>query len=139
VGFSVASIEELEGRFLRRARERLGVTAFGLNVMVLPPGTEWFEHSHERQDELYFIHAGRGGLKIGDEIHELGPGGLAHVEAATPRQLWNAGDEDLVVLMVGGKDGYVGRDGKLVHHDRDFERRKAAGEGDLDAIRRSPR
>jgi mannose-6-phosphate isomerase-like protein (cupin superfamily) len=139
VGHAVVLLDQLEGTFLRRARERLGVTAFGVNVMVLPSGTEWFEHTHERQDELYFVHAGRAGLRVDTETLEVGPGGLVHVEAATPRQIWNAGDEDLIVLMVGGKDGYVGRDGQLVHHDRDFERRKAAGEGDLDAIRRSSR
>jgi uncharacterized cupin superfamily protein len=138
VGYAVVSLEELEGRFIRRARERLGVTAFGVNVMVLPPGTEWFEHSHERQDELYFVHSGRAGFRAGGESFELRPGDLAHIDAATPRQLWNAGDEDLVVLMVGGKDGYVGRDGVLVNPDRDLERRKAAGEGDLEAIRRRP-
>jgi uncharacterized cupin superfamily protein len=136
VSYGVASLDQLEGTFLRGVRERLGVTAFGVNVMVLPPGTEWFEHTHERQDEFYFVHAGQAGLKVGTDTLELGPGGLFHVEAATPRQIWNAGDDDLVVLMVGGKDGYVGRDGLLVHPDRDLERRKAAAEGNLEAIRR---
>jgi hypothetical protein len=32
-----------------------------------------------------------------------------------------------VVLVVGGKDGYVERDGNLVDPDRDLERRKAFG------------
>src|SRR5581483_4275360 len=105
--------------------------------MVLPPGTEWFEHTHERQDELYFVHRGTAGFRVDGEEFELGPGGIVHVEAATPRQVWNAGSEDLVLLMAGGKDGYVGRDGQLVHPERDLERRKRAAEGDLDAIRRA--
>jgi mannose-6-phosphate isomerase-like protein (cupin superfamily) len=45
------------------------------------------------------------------ETRELGPGGLCHVEAATPRQIVSVGDEDLVLVVVGAKDGYVGRDG----------------------------
>jgi hypothetical protein len=36
----------------------------------------------------------------------------------------NAGDEDLVLFIVGGKDGYVERDGHLVN-DEDLERRRA--------------
>ncbi len=131
------TIEEAGDGFVRRLREALGVTAFGLNAMVLPPGTEWFEHTHERQDELYFVHRGTAGFRVDGEEFELGPGGLVHVEAATPRQVWNAGSEDLVLLMAGGKDGYVGRDGQLVHPERDLERRKRAAEGDLDAIRRA--
>ena len=32
--------------------------------------------------------------------------------AATHRRIANAGDEDAVYVIVGGKDGYVGRDGR---------------------------
>ena len=43
----------------------------------------------------------------------LGPGGLARVDAATVRKIKNVSDEDAVFVVVGGKDGYVGRDGHL--------------------------
>ena len=36
----------------------------------------------------------------------------------------NAGEDDLVLVIVGGKDGYVERDGQLVDPD-DYERRAA--------------
>jgi uncharacterized cupin superfamily protein len=135
MGYAQVTIGEAEGHFIRRLREALGVTAFGLNALVLPPGTEWLEHYHESQDELYFVHSGRACFRVdGDEL-ELGPGGMLHVESTTPRMVWNAGEDDLVLLMVGGKDGYVGRDGQLVNPD-DLERRKRAGEGDLSAIQR---
>ena len=53
---------------------------------------------------------------------------LVHVEAATHRKFWNASDTDeLVMLVVGGKDGYVERDGRLVDMDRDLPRRQAFG------------
>ena len=41
----------------------------------------------------------------------------------------NAGDDDLVLLVVGGKDGYVGRDGQLVNRERDLERRRSFSSG----------
>jgi hypothetical protein len=41
----------------------------------------------------------------------VGPGGVLRVDAQTQRRMSNAGDDDLVVFIVGGKDGYVGRDG----------------------------
>jgi hypothetical protein len=51
-----------------------------------------------------------------------------HVESTTPRKVSNASEtEDLVLLVVGGKDGYVERDGHLVDPERDLERRRAFG------------
>jgi mannose-6-phosphate isomerase-like protein (cupin superfamily) len=44
------------------------VTAFGVNAIVLPPGTEWFNHFHHRQDELYFVHAGTAGFEVDGEM-----------------------------------------------------------------------
>ncbi len=43
-------------------------------------------------------------------MQRLGPGGLARVAAATVRRLRNVAHEDAVVLVVGAKGGYVGRD-----------------------------
>jgi hypothetical protein len=50
---------------------------------------------------------------------------VVHVESKTPRKISNQTDEDLVVLAVGGKGGYVGRDGQLVDVERDLPRRQA--------------
>jgi mannose-6-phosphate isomerase-like protein (cupin superfamily) len=128
-GYAFGSIEELgEGPGFRKVRQALGVTAFGVNAIVYPPRFEGFLHYHEQQDELYFVHSGRARVEVGDEVRELDPGGLVHVEATTPRRVSNAGDEDLVLLVVGGKGGYVGRDGQMVDA-ADIERRRAFGSG----------
>jgi mannose-6-phosphate isomerase-like protein (cupin superfamily) len=130
VTYSFASIDELgDGYGFRKVRRALGVTAFGVNVVVMPAHYEGFLHYHDEQDELYFVHEGRARFEVGDEVRELGPGGLVHVEAQTPRRFSNAGEDDLVVLVIGGKDGYVGRDGHLVDEERDLERRRAFGGG----------
>lgn len=137
MGYRTGSIDELGDGVFRKVRGALGITAFGVNAVVLPPGCEWFAHYHEHQDELYFVHRGRAGFEVEGETLELGPGGLLHVESTTPRRFWNVGDEDLVLLIVGGKGGYVERDGHLVD-PADAERRQAAAAGDLSAIRRRP-
>ena len=128
-GYSFASIDELgEGYGFRSVRRALGVTAFGVNAVVMAPGYEGFLHYHDTQDELYLVHRGRARVEVGGEVRELGPGGLLHVEATTPRRVSNASEEeDLVLLVVGGKNGYVERDGHLVDPDRDLERRRAFG------------
>ena len=125
VGHAFGSLDELgEGYGFRKIRKALGVTAFGVNAIVMPPGTSGFQHYHDTQDELYFVHSGTAKFEVGDETRVLGRGGLCHVESTTPRRVSNAGDDDLVLLVVGGKDGYVGRDGHLMNTD-DLDRRRA--------------
>ncbi|MGZ8708257.1 MAG: cupin domain-containing protein [Gaiellaceae bacterium] len=128
-GYAFSSVDELgEGFGFRSVRRPLGVTAFGVNAIVFPPGFEGFRHWHDHQDELYFVHRGQARVEIGDEVRELGEGGLLHVEAATQRLVSNASDsENLVLLVVGGKGGYVERDGHLVDMERDLPRRQAFG------------
>ena len=113
-GWAVANVDALgDGPGFRKVRRALGVTAFGVNAIELPPGYETGRHFHEHQEELYFVHRGRIELTLGDDTkHVLGPGGLARVDAATVRKIKNVGDEPTVYLVTGGKDGYVGRDGR---------------------------
>jgi mannose-6-phosphate isomerase-like protein (cupin superfamily) len=128
MGYAFGSLEELgEGYGFRKVRVPLGVTAFGVNAIVMPPHFEGFLHYHETQDELYFVHAGTARVEVDGEERLVGPGGLVHVESTTPRRVSNAGDDDLVVLVVGGKGGYVERDGHLVNPEVDLERRQSFG------------
>jgi mannose-6-phosphate isomerase-like protein (cupin superfamily) len=128
-GYTFGSLDELgEGPGFRKVRRALGVKAFGVNGVVMPPGFDGFAHFHYEQDELYFVHRGRARVEIGDETRELGEGGLLYVESTTPRKVSNASDtEELVLLVIGGKDGYVERDGHLVDMERDLPRRQAFG------------
>ena len=121
------SIDELGDGFFRKVRQALGITAFGVNALVFAPGVRGRPHYHDVQDELYFVHRGRARFEVDGEVRELGPGGLCHVESTTPRLISNAGDEELVLLVVGGKDGYVERDGQLVSGE-ELERLRAERE-----------
>jgi mannose-6-phosphate isomerase-like protein (cupin superfamily) len=114
-GYALANVDALgDGPGFRKVRRALGVTAFGVNAIELPAGYETGRHYHEEQEELYFVHRGRIQITLGDEdVYELGPGGLARVDAATIRKIKTIGDEPAVYLVTGGKGGYVGRDGKL--------------------------
>ena len=128
MGHSFGSIDDLgEGYGFRSVRRALNVSAFGVNAIVMPPHFEGFLHYHDLQDELYFVHRGTAKVEVDGEERLLGPGGLFHCESTTPRKVSNGGDDDLVLLVVGGKDGYVERDGSLVDPDRDLARRRAFG------------
>ena len=114
-GYAVANLDGLgEGYGFRKIRSGLGVTEFGVNAIVLPAGIDTGPHMHERQQELYFVHAGEIEIVLNDgDRHRLGPGGLARVDASTVRTLRNHGPEDAVYVIVGAEGGYVGRDGQL--------------------------
>jgi mannose-6-phosphate isomerase-like protein (cupin superfamily) len=114
-GYAVANLDNLgEGYGFRKIRKELGVTEFGVNAIVQPAGIDAGPHMHERQQELYFVHSGRIEIEFGDgKAFELGPGGLARVDAETVRSVRNRGPEDAVYVIIGAEGGYVGRDGKL--------------------------
>jgi mannose-6-phosphate isomerase-like protein (cupin superfamily) len=128
MGHAFGTIDELgEGYGFRKVRVPLGVTAFGVNAIVYPPGFEGFHHYHDTQDELYFVHSGRARFEVDGEERTLGAGGFCHVESTTPRKVSNASaDEDLMLVVIGGKGGYVERDGHMVD-EADVARRAEFG------------
>jgi uncharacterized cupin superfamily protein len=115
-GYAVANIDALgSGGGFRKIRQGLDVKAIGINVIVMPATFAGRRHYHDMQEETYFVHQGQGELEFGDgSKHRLGPGGIARIDARTVRRMRNVGDDDLVYVAVGGKDGYVENDGHLL-------------------------
>ena len=123
-GYALAHLDDLGDRYgFRKIRRGLGVTAFGANAICLPPSYETGRHFHDEQEELYFVHSGRVVFEFGDgSTHELGPGSVVRVDPSTVRKIRNVSDsEDAIYVIVGGKDGYVGRDGRLPEGETRFE------------------
>jgi mannose-6-phosphate isomerase-like protein (cupin superfamily) len=114
-GYAVGNLDDLgQAPGFRKIRKGLGVTAFGVNAIVMPPGIDSGFHYHDTQEELYFVHRGTIEMEFGDgTVHTLGEGGMARVDAATVRKVRNVGDVEAVYVCAGGKDGYVGRDGRV--------------------------
>jgi uncharacterized cupin superfamily protein len=105
-----ARIDELPGLwdgFARLVRPGLGLSAFGANVMNLPPDYETKSHdeSGSGQEELYVCLAGSGAVVIdGGEDLPLDADRLAAVGPDTARTL-KSGPEGLRVLIIGGTPG----------------------------------
>jgi quercetin dioxygenase-like cupin family protein len=120
-GWAVSSLNRLgDGPGFRKIRAPLGVSAFGMNAIVLPPGIETGRHFHERQQEVYFLHAGSIEMQFGDgATQRLEAGGIARVDPSTVRKIRNVGDTDAIYVVVGGADGYVGRDGQVPSEDEE--------------------
>jgi uncharacterized cupin superfamily protein len=114
-GWTIASLDDLgEGPGFRKVRGALGVTEFGVNAIVLPPGHTSRRHFHDRQQELYLVLDGEIEFELDGAKHTLCPGGLARVDAPVVRALRNTSETDeAVYFCVGGAGGYVGRDGQV--------------------------
>jgi quercetin dioxygenase-like cupin family protein len=113
-GYSIGHLDSFGTHYgFRKVRKELGVTAFGVNALVRPPGYETKWHYHDLQEELYFVHRGSIEISFGDgTTHRLGEGTFAWVDAPTVRRIRILGPGDTVYVCAGGKDGYVHHDGR---------------------------
>ncbi|MTJ80503.1 MAG: cupin domain-containing protein [Telmatospirillum sp.] len=79
----------------------------GANLSRVPPGrTMGPFHSHQLEDEIFYVLSGRGILRYGDRIQEIGPGDCVSCPAGvgTAHQIANPFDQDLVYLAIGRND-----------------------------------
>ena len=87
-GYAVGHIDEMGDEYgFRKVRRSLGVTAFGINAICIPPGYETGRHFHDEQEELYFLHRGEIEIEFDDgSPHRLEPGCAARVDPGTVRE-----------------------------------------------------
>ncbi len=88
--------------FMRERGGRLGVA-----YNRLPPGRAGCPfHSHQREDEVFFVISGEGVLRYGDDVHPIGPGDCIACPAGTgiAHQIANTSSADLVYLAMGPHD-----------------------------------
>ena len=93
-------------------RRQLGVTAFGVNQLVLQPGQRGRIHRHETQEEVYVVLDGTLTLLLEGEEEILEHGDVVRVAPDVRRQLVNRGPGRVVLLALGGAGEHVGRDGE---------------------------
>ena len=109
---TVKRLEEFEAVFgggMRRVRAGLGVSSFGMQVLELPPKFSMYpahDHSHDQQEEVYLVLAGRATLQVGEEEFALEPGVFARVGPGQRRKLLTA-DEGARILCIGAAPGKV--------------------------------
>ena len=114
-GWAVAHLDDLgEGPGFRKVRKGLGVTAFGVNAIVMPPGIETGFHFHDEQEELYFVHRGTIEMEFGDGSVQTPRRGRLRARGRRDRaQDPQRRRRRRRLPVAGGKDGYVGRDGRV--------------------------
>ena len=110
--YTTKRIDEMEAvaaNSFKRARAELGVSAFGMQVIDMPPHTDRYpehDHSDDGQEEVYVALHGSGEIEIGGKRHRLDRDTMIRVGPGVARKVWT-GDEALRVLIVGGVPGEV--------------------------------
>jgi mannose-6-phosphate isomerase-like protein (cupin superfamily) len=111
---TTATFEEMEPIYdglARRARATLGVSAWGMQVMTLPPNWDGYpNHKHDaqvadaNQEEVYIPLAGSGTLFADDDSFELRPGMMVRVGPEQARRIV-PGEDGIRLVALGGVPG----------------------------------
>jgi mannose-6-phosphate isomerase-like protein (cupin superfamily) len=105
-------IDEMEAIYFgayKRVRAELGVSAFGIQVIDMPPNADQYpEHDHadDGQEEVYVAMRGSGEIEIDGERHPIDPETMVRVGPGVTRKVW-PGEEGLRLLIIGGVPGAI--------------------------------
>jgi mannose-6-phosphate isomerase-like protein (cupin superfamily) len=103
----IGDMEAVFGGSFKRARAELGVEAFGMQVIDMPPNlTGYPEHDHAEsgQEEVYVVLRGGGEIEVDDERVPIDSETIVRVGPAARRKLL-PGAEGMRVLALGGVPG----------------------------------
>lgn len=114
MGFNVVRPDELEWetrpsepneaeRHVAGLTDHAGFAHTRANLWRYEPGAKGRRHKDMVQEETFVVVRGTLTMYLGEppERHEVGEGGLIHVESGTPLQIVNEGDEELVLYAYG--------------------------------------
>lgn len=96
----------MAGRVKRPLGDLFGLTNFGVNITVLPPGAvSALRHAHSKQDEFVYIISGHPSLCTDEGVSQLVPGDCAGFKAGTgnAHRLENHTTSPAVYLEVGDR------------------------------------
>jgi len=83
---------------LRATSETTGGNLVLLENLTAPGGGPP-PHLHDREDEFFYVVDGTFEIRIGDELHPLGPGGVAYVPRGTVHCFRNTADTPSRILV----------------------------------------
>src|SRR5215207_8375076 len=88
--------------------QRLGITAFGVNGVVMDPGEDAdIEHDEagSGHQEVYVVVAGRAAFRVGDEEVEAGPGDVVGVGDPAETRDYRALEPGTRIICFGAAPG----------------------------------
>ena len=80
--------------------DETGFKGLSMGFQTIAPGGHIREHSHDSQIELQICHKGLGHVLVDDIRHELVPGTSCFLGYNVKHEIFNGGDEDLIMMWV---------------------------------------
>ncbi len=108
--YTAKQIKDMQAGFgggFVKVRAELGVTAFGMQVIQMPPDySDYPDHDHAEsgQEEVFVVLSGSGSMDIDGERVEMDPETVIRVGPETKRKVYS-GPQGLRMLVVGGCPG----------------------------------
>jgi len=104
---------------LKATGESTGGSLVLLEILAAPGGGPP-PHIHTREDEFWYVLEGTFEIRIGDDVHTLGPGGFAFAPRGTVHNFRNAAETHsriLVGFTPGGMEGFFRESGRPATDD----------------------
>jgi mannose-6-phosphate isomerase-like protein (cupin superfamily) len=99
---------DVPGEF-RSLTGALGCEQLAVTLIRVPPHSDFEQgtgHYHEEIEELYLVATGTLTMRLGDDVHAVGPGTVVRVSPKTPRSHRNEGDEPVELWAISRRLGH---------------------------------
>jgi len=114
--YSIVNADEVEDHYegssvpgeFRRLTPALGCRQVALTLIRVPAHSDFEQgtgHFHDEIEEVYLVTRGTLTMRLGDDIHKIGPGTAVRIAAATPRSHRNEGDEPVELWAISKQLG----------------------------------
>jgi len=113
-GVTYAKLEKGGTERFFSLREALGITSFGMNLILLKPGNRGRIHKHASQEEVYLVLSGTLQFKLDDEVIDVPARTAVRVAPEVVRSVWNEGPEDAEIVIASIKIDDPRADGVIV-------------------------
>jgi mannose-6-phosphate isomerase-like protein (cupin superfamily) len=101
--FQLKDLIEKQGASGKPYLEFLRVPALSCGIYTLPSGSRDLQSPHD-EDEVYYVVMGRGRVRVGTAVHEVGPGSILYIEASSEHSFFEI-DEDITLLVFFASGG----------------------------------
>jgi mannose-6-phosphate isomerase-like protein (cupin superfamily) len=108
--YTVKQFDQMEpifGGVFRRARASLGVSSFGMQILEMPEGADFYpnhDHQESGQEEVYVVLGGSADFDIEGERVHVEPETAMRVAPGTKRKI-HPGPDGVRILALGGVPG----------------------------------
>jgi mannose-6-phosphate isomerase-like protein (cupin superfamily) len=114
--YSIVNADEVEDHYegssvpgeFRRLTPALGCEQVAVTLIRVPPHSDFEQgtgHFHDEIEEVYIVTRGILTMRLGGDIHKVGPGTAVRIAPKTPRSHRNEGDEPVELWAISQQLG----------------------------------